>query len=934
MSFLKGRRRWLFFGLLAAALAIAGTAVAVGGGDDALYRSGSHALVPREFAHQPIAPEVEGSSQLFARDDFFMSRRTAGSAPLDNQQAGALRAQAARVSKNIKDSGAPSGPTTFDAAWANNLGPNPIVQGLRSPGSQRYGAMAGRIGALVIRKDGTRILGGAQGGIWVWNGTTWVAKTDNLPSLAIGALAVAPSNDNVVYAGTGEGALSGDSYFGNGVMKSTDGGQTWSVVSGDYFRGVSTSRLLVDPANADHVYVAAVRGRGGSRRTSPPDHSQWGIWESTNGGSAWTLLMASPSGSNGATDLVRVPVNGVLYASFWTDKMYKSTNGGQTWSPIMNGVPGTANAAANATRYSIGLSHPAKQQNATLYMGTDWIDDQGKYHYSRVFKSTDGGGSWTMLPGGAPNSRDNVEGYCGNVSGSQCSYDNVIEPDPNDPNVVYAGGMFNYPLGTGGIYRSDDGGQTWLDLGYDQHPDFHALAFDPNNSDRILMGNDGGVWYSAHKGGRLGGANSALGMVDWENLNGTVDPDTAGVTGRTGLQLGQLTSIANVPQYATNAGGFKFYGGTQDNGTLRKSVGSSSWFDLYSGDGGQVLIDPTVDGPCQYTVEFGNTATGSCYVYGTYYGISPYRATDGGTFFFNNSYIRGGINLGDRATFYVPWVMNLENPSQLFLGTYRLYRTDNARTPEASDVHWNPISPDLTLGCAGTAPNGARSCTISAIGVGGGSAVYTGSEDGSVFMSQNAKISDNPSWKRLNTNGSKLPERPVTQIAVDRSNYRIAYLAYAGFNAATPTKPGHVFKTTNGGNSWTDISGSGDPSTSLPDSPVNSVVLDPSYPNTLYVGTDVGAFVTYNGGVNWNALGTGFPNVSIWQLDLNPSVSPANGGRVLMAGTHGRGALRLNDKSAAVPAFVLSKVDAAKPTGPSSVVEYTLTLRNIGNADA
>ena len=108
--------------------------------------------------------------------------------------------------------------------------------------------------------------------------------------------------------------------------------------------------------------------------------------------------------------------------------------------------------------------------------------------------------------------------------------------------------MFNYPLGTGGIYRSDDGGQTWLDLGYDQHPDFHALAFDPKNSDHILMGNDGGVWYSAHKGGRLSAPTEPLSDVDWDNLNGTVDPTTAGVTARTGLQIGQLTSIANVPQ--------------------------------------------------------------------------------------------------------------------------------------------------------------------------------------------------------------------------------------------------------------------------------------------------------------------------------------------------------------------------------------------------
>ena len=757
------------------------------------------------------------------------------------------------------------------------------------------------------------------------------------PSLATGALAYAPSSPNVVYAGTGEGALSGDSYFGNGVLKSTNGGTSWSHVSGDYFRGVSISRLLVDPANENHLWVAAVRGRGGARRTSPPVHSRWGIWESKNGGADWTLLMDSPSGSNGATDLERDP-NGDLYSSFWADRIYKSTNGGKTWTPIMNGIPGAANAGANLTRYSIGLSHPAAQAQPTLYMGTDWIDGGG-YHNARVFKSTNGGALWTMLPAGAasnsPNPWDNVEGYCG----SQCFYDNVIEPDPNNPDVVYAAGMFNYALGSGGIYRSDDGGQTWLDLGYDQHPDFHAFAFDPNNSNQILMGNDGGVWYSSNKGGRLNGTSDPLSAANWVNLNGTVNPTSCRGDGadrsadRTVHVDRQRSAVRDdlQPGCSTTTG-FKFWGGTQDNGTMRKSVTSPSWFDLYGGDGGQVLVDPTLDGPCQYAVEFGNTVNGSCYVYGTYYGISPYRATDGGNYFFNNSYIRKGINLADRATFYIPWVMNKENPSQLFLGTYRLYRTDNARTPEASDVTWKPISPDLTLGCGGTAPNGARSCTLSAIGIGGGNGIYTGAEDGSVFVSPDAKTSDNPTWTRVS--GSKLPERPVTSFAVDRSNYRIAYISYGGFNAATPQRPGHVYKTTDGGKSWTDISVGTDPTKTLPDSPVNSIVLDPSYANTLYAGTDVGAFVTYNGGSTWTKLGTGFPVVSIWQLDLNPGVSPANGGRVLMAGTHGRGALRLNDSSAAVPAFVLSKVDAGKPVGPTSEVTYTLTLRNIGNADA
>ncbi len=309
-------------------------------------------------------------------------------------------------------------------------------------------------------------------------------------------------------------------------------------------------------------------------------------------------------------------------------------------------------------------------------------------------------------------------------------------------------------------------------------------------------------------------------------------------------------------------------------------------------------------------------------MYGTYFGISPYRMADGGAVFFNNNAITNGINLADRSTFYVPFAMNKNNPSQLFLGTYRLYRTNNARTPSAGDVHWDDISPDLTAGCAGTAPNGARGCFLSAIGLGGGNAVYTGAEDGRVFLSLDAKTSDNPSWTRLDQ--GDLPERPVTQIAVDRSNYRTAFISYAGFNPTTPQRPGHVFATIDGGKKWLNISGN------LPDLPVNSIILDPSYPNTLYVGTDVGTYVTYNRGGSWSPLGTGMPNVATWQLDLNPSDTQ----RVLVAGTHGRGAFRLNDSSPAVPAFVVSKVDGAVPVGASSNVNYTLTLKNIGNAAA
>jgi uncharacterized repeat protein (TIGR01451 family) len=267
----------------------------------------------------------------------------------------------------------------------------------------------------------------------------------------------------------------------------------------------------------------------------------------------------------------------------------------------------------------------------------------------------------------------------------------------------------------------------------------------------------------------------------------------------------------------------------------------------------------------------------------------------------------------------MPFVLNQEDPNQLFTGTFRLYRTDNARTANAGDVTWKAISGDLTTGCAGTAPNGARNCTISAIGVGGGEAVYTGSLDGLVYVSTDGQVNDNPTWTRVKDDA--LPKRPVAGFAVDRSNYRIAYAAFNGFNGATPGHPGHVFRTLDGGNTWTDISGN------LPDTPVNSITLDPSYSNTLYAATDVGPFVSYNGGTDWSPLGTGVPLVAVDQIDLDSS------NRLLAAGTHGRGAYKLLDTTAA-PALVLSKVDDGKPVGPSSNIVYTLTLKNEGNASA
>src|SRR6266540_1596177 len=176
----------------------------------------------------------------------------------------------------------------------------------------------------------------------------------------------------------------------------------------------------------------------------------------------------------------------------WGETVYKSTEAGKNWSTTMAGLP-LADFEAGQTRNSISIS--ACAWDASLYAGFDWVDASG-HHPSRVFKSTNGAASRAILPAGS--GADTVEDYCG----GQCFYDNTIDVDPTNPDVVFAGGQFNYGIGSGGIFRSDDGGTTWKNLGYDQHPDFHAFAFNAANPAQVIVGSDGGVWYSNDRGGR------------------------------------------------------------------------------------------------------------------------------------------------------------------------------------------------------------------------------------------------------------------------------------------------------------------------------------------------------------------------------------------------------------------------------------------------
>ncbi len=663
----------------------------------------------------------------------------------------------------------------------------------------------GRTLTLAFHPDNPDIMfaGSASGGLWKtttagMGAQAWTRVDTGHPALGVSSIAFEPGNSNVMYIGTGEvynhraagdlaASRSTRGSYGIGILKSEDGGQTWTKsLDWSYNQRQGVWAVRVNPARPNVVWAATTEG----------------IYKSVDSGATWILRL----GVDMATDLVIHPQypSVVLVACGDLESpnrgIYRTTNGGKHWSQITGG--GLPLDFKGKIKFGVTPADP-NVVYASIGNGFDWQNQQDNFTW--LFRSDDFGESFTLK---------NTTDY----SRYQGWYSHDVAVHPTNPDEIICigisvwksidgGSTLNQIASTGGKYRGDiPPGDPEGNSGY-THSDHHDVIYHPTNHSAFYLASDGGVFRSLDGGGT------------YRSING-------------GLQTQQF--YGGTYSSATDPG--LAMGGLQDNGSTMY-LGDSRWFrGVYGGDGGWCAIDP--DDP---NVVFATSQV-----------LNVVRSVNGGNNFTNVS----PPDLGGDVTFIAPFILSPTDSMKLYAGDSYFFlsfnRGDDWLAGNGGDqIDGNPL---LLISPAPSDGEVVYAATIPGVGRGG---VYRTDDGGATFSDITGSI----------------PDRYPGDLTVDPNDEATVYLTMSGFGSS------HVFKSIDFGNTWVDIDGG-----KLPDVPTMAVIVDPLYPNHVYVGNDVGVFVTFNEGDSWYRLSSGLTEAALIS-DLG--ISSSN--RKLRAFTHGQG---------------------------------------------
>ncbi len=678
----------------------------------------------------------------------------------------------------------------------------------RSIGPTRQG---GRIVdfAVPLQQNHTFYAAAANGGLWktVNNGTTFFPIFDYQNVFAIGDIAVDQNNPNTVWVGTGEANFSTTdpyaTYWGDGIYKSTDGGETWRNMGlGDTHQ---IGRIIVHQQNSDIVYVAAL----GHLYTESEER---GVFKTTNGGRTWekSLGVVLDGRHISVVDLVMDPSNpDILYASSYDriakpwmfyeggpgSGIYKTTNGGDSWTKLTGGLP-------DERVGRIGLTISPQNPGLLYAYVMEDRDSDGQYE-NRIYRTVNGGARWEQR------SPEPISGR---------SYFGQIRIDPEDDNHVYSLSF--------GVMHSFDGGRTWS-LAFENGGDHHALWIDPRDSKHILSGFDYGLSIT-YDGGK-----------NWYH------PDE--------MPLAQLYEIGVDMAYPYNV-----YGGTQDFGTFkgpstkkgRFPIRFEDWEHMLGGDGYYSKVDPVTN-----RWLYAESQNGSL------------SKVDMETGVRKNITYRGNPDI--RMNFSAPILISPHNSNVIYHGANMVLRSS------FRGENWEEISPDLTTDNPELRNVGQLAyCTITTLdespvqqGV-----IWAGTDDGNVQLTSDG----GETWTKLNDRITGNPGYWVSRVTASHYDAGAAYVTYTG-RRQDDFRP-FVYKTTDFGQTWESIANN------LPnDEPVNVIREDRKNPDLLFIGTEKTVHVSLDGGENWTRMQNNLPTTGVQDLVIHPREND------LVVGSHGRG---------------------------------------------